>query len=40
MILAVTIAAQRPAAGTFEVQAGGVDEYQIEAREQVAPMCE
>src|SRR5271166_3826740 len=37
MILAVAVLAQRLAAGTLKVQAGGVHEH---PREQIAPMCE
>src|SRR5271166_514944 len=40
MILAVAVLAQRLAAGTLKVQAGGVHEHQVEPREQIAPMCE
>ena len=40
MVLAVAVPAQRLPAGALEVQAGGVHEHQVEAREQVAPMRE
>ena len=40
MILAVAVPAQRLPAGAFEVQARGVHEHQVKAREQVAPMRE
>jgi hypothetical protein len=40
MVLGVAVAAQRLPAGAFEVEAGGVHEHQIEAREQAAPMGE
>jgi hypothetical protein len=40
VILAVSVLAQRLAAGALEVEARGVHEHQVEPREQIAPMCE
>ena len=40
MILAVAVTAQRLAAGAFEIEAGRVQEHQIEAGEQIAAMRE
>ena len=40
MVLAVAVAAQRLSAGAFEVEALGVHEHQIEAREQIVPVRE
>src|SRR6516225_5039197 len=37
VILAIAVSAQGLAAGALEVQAGGVHEHQVEARQQVAP---